>query len=77
MDAVQSRALPMEPLWPELPPPGSRPVEVMVTVPGADGRRVVMDIVAAEDDAERALAVAMRACRGVDDFELTARRFGV
>jgi hypothetical protein len=76
MDVEQPRALPMETLFAELPPPGLRPVEVTVTVPGAGGRRVVMDIVASEADAARALAVAMGACRGVEDFELTARRFG-
>jgi hypothetical protein len=65
----------IETLFPELPPPGSRPVEVTVTVPDGDSRRCVMDIVAAEDDAPRAVATALGACRGVDGFELTARRF--
>ena len=65
----------MEPLWPELPPPGARPVEVMVTVPDGDSRRCVMHVVAAEDDAGRALAMAVSACRGVGDFEVTARPF--
>lgn len=62
-------------LFPELPPSGSRPVEVTVTVPDGDSRRCVMHIVAAEDDAPAALAMALGACREVDGFELTARRF--
>jgi hypothetical protein len=62
-------------LFPELPPAGSRPVEVTVTVPDGDSRRCVMDIVAAEDDAPQAFATAFGACRGVKDFEITARWF--
>ena len=65
----------MEPLWPELPPPGTRPVEVTVTVPEGDGRRCVMDVVVAEDSAGQAFAMAFAAVRGVGDFEVTARPF--
>jgi hypothetical protein len=65
----------MEPLFPELGPPGARPVEVMVTVPEGRSRRCVMHIVASEDDAAKAVSVAMSACRGVEGFEVTARRF--
>jgi hypothetical protein len=65
----------METLLPELPPNGTRPVEVTVTVPDGDGRRCVMDIVAAEDDAPQALAMAFGACRGVENFEIRVRRF--
>lgn len=65
----------LETLFPELPPPGARPVEVTVTVPHGDGRRVVMHVVASEDDAPQALAMAAGACRGMRDFEVTARRY--
>jgi hypothetical protein len=66
----------MEPLFDELGPLRASPVEVMVTVPALAGRRCVMDLLVAEGDLLRALTVAAEACRGVDDFELTARRFG-
>lgn len=62
-------------LFPELPPPGTRPVEVTVTVPDGDSRRVVMDIVTAEANAGDAFSLAFRACAGVEGFEVTARRF--
>ncbi len=65
----------METLFPELPSSGSRPVEVAVTVPGEAGRRCVMHVVAAEADAVRAFGMAFGACRDVEDFEVTARRF--
>jgi hypothetical protein len=65
----------METLFSELPPPGARPVEVTVTVPEGDGRRVLMHVLAAEDDAAQALAMAVGACEGMDEFEVTARRF--
>ena len=64
-----------ETLFPELPPPGTRPVEVTVTVPDGDSRRVVMDIVTAEANAGDAFALAFRACAGVEGFEVSARRF--
>jgi hypothetical protein len=75
MDLAQSRALPMEPLFAELPPPGARPVEVTVMVPDGGRRRCVMDIVVAEDSAGQAFAMAFAAVRGVEGFEVTARRF--
>lgn len=65
----------MEPLFPELPASGARPVEVIVTVPDGRSRRCVMDVVAAEDVAGQAFAMAFGACRDVEDFEITARRF--
>lgn len=65
----------METLFADLPPNGMRPVEVTVTVPDGGSPRCVMHIVAAEDDAPQALAMAAGACRGVEEFEITARRF--
>jgi len=62
----------MEPLWPELAPPGLQPVEVAVTLPGG---RVAMHIVVAEADAADAFGMAFGACAGVEEFEVTARRF--
>jgi hypothetical protein len=62
-------------LFPELAPSGARPVEVTVTVPERGGRRCVMHIVTAEDNAGDAFSLAFRACEGVDGFEVTARRF--
>lgn len=65
----------IETLFPELPPPGRRPVEVLVAITEEGARRVVMDIVAAEDDLPQALAMAVGACRGMAEFEVTARPF--
>jgi hypothetical protein len=66
----------METLFPELPLPGERPVEVAVTVPGDGGsRRCVMHVVAAQADAVKAFEMAFGACEGLDEFEVTARRF--
>jgi hypothetical protein len=65
----------LETLFPELPPPGARPVEVTVTIPHGETRRTVMHILVTEDDALRALTLAVTACRGVEDFEVMARRF--
>lgn len=65
----------METLFPELPLPGERPVEVAVTVPDGDSRRCVMHVVAAEADAVKAFEMAFGACEGMDEFEVTARRF--
>jgi hypothetical protein len=65
----------METLFPELPLPGARPVEVAVTVLDGAGRRCVMHVVAAEWHAGRAFAMAFEACEGMDEFEVTARRF--
>ncbi len=64
-----------ETLFPELPPSGARPVEVTVTVPDGDSRRVVMDIVTAEANAGDAFGLAFRACSEVEGFEVTARPF--
>lgn len=65
----------MDPLWPELAPSGARPVEVTVTVPQGGGRRCVMHIVIAEENAGDAFGLAFSACWGVEGFEITARRF--
>jgi hypothetical protein len=62
----------VEPLFPELAPPGSRPVEVTVTLPGVPS---AMHMVVAQPDAAAAFALAFGACAGVEDFEVTARRF--
>jgi hypothetical protein len=65
----------MEPLFDELAPLAASPVEVMATVPHGEARRCVMHLLVAEDDAARALALAVTACRGIADFEVVARRF--
>jgi len=62
----------MEVLFPELPLPGSRPVEVTVTLPEG---RCAMHIVIAEADAAKAFGMAFGACEGLEDFEITAKRF--
>lgn len=61
-----------ETLFPELPPSGMSPVEVMVMLPPG---RCAMHIVVAEEDAAEAFAMAFEACEGVAEFEVTARRF--
>ena len=62
-------------LFPELAPSAARPVQVTVTVSDEGGRRPVMDIVASEDDAPQAFAMAFGACRDTGEFEVVARRF--
>ena len=62
----------IETLFPELAPPGSQPVEVTVTLPGVP---CAMHIVTREADAGRAFELAFEACAGIDEFEITARRF--
>jgi hypothetical protein len=62
----------MATLFPELPPPGMRPVEVTVTLPG---RPSAMHLVVAEEDAASAFGLAFRACAGIEEFEVSARRF--
>lgn len=59
-------------LFPELAPSGSRPVEVTVILPEG---RCAMHIVVAEADAAEAFGLAFGACAGVEEFEVTARRF--
>ena len=61
-----------ETLFPELPPAGMRPVEVTVTLPG---RPSAMHLVVAEEDAAAAFGLAFRACAGVEEFEISARRY--
>jgi hypothetical protein len=61
-----------ETLFPELPPPGTRPVEVTVVLPEG---RCAMHIVVAEADAAHAFGLAFGACRDVEEFEVSARRF--
>jgi hypothetical protein len=65
----------VETLFPELPLPGARPVEVTVTVPYGGGRRCVMQVVAAESEAGDVFAMTLRECADVEGFEVTARRF--
>jgi len=65
----------MEPLFDELAPLAASPVEVMATVPHGETRRCVMHLLVAEDDALRALSLAVTACKGMPDFEVMARRF--
>lgn len=64
----------METLFPELAVSGTRRVEVLVTVPG-EGHRTVMDVVAAEEDAERAVLMAYRQARKLGGYEVTVRPF--
>ena len=75
MDLQQWSPARTQTLFPELPASGARPVEVTVTVPHGEERRTVMHLLVTEDDALRALALAVTACKGVPDFEVTARRF--
>jgi hypothetical protein len=65
----------MEPLFDELGPLLARSVEVTVTVPDGKGRRCLMDVVVAEEDAAHAFGVAFKACLKVEGFEVSARRF--
>ncbi len=61
----------MEPLWPELAELVLQPVEVTVLLPGG---RVAMQIVVAEADAENAFGMALRACRGMDEFKIQVEK---
>jgi hypothetical protein len=63
----------MDVLFPELASPGSRPVEVTVTVPAGDSRRCVMQVVTGERNAELAFGIAFGACRNMPGYELTVR----
>lgn len=67
--------------WEEIPENALFPVpsegeitEVMVLVP-EEGDRVVMHIVAAEEDAERAVLTAFRHGRQIAGYEMTVRAF--
>ena len=62
----------IEPLFPELGPSGARPVEVTVTLPQ---NPCAMHIIVAQGDTPRAFALAFGACEGVEDFEISVRRF--
>ena len=62
---------PDEVLFPVPSPEGARPTEVMVW----RDNRVVMHIVAAEEDAERAVLLAFREGRKIDGYELTVKAF--
>jgi hypothetical protein len=66
-----------ETLFPELAPNGARPVQVTLKSFEETGTRVVMNVVAAQDNVGEALAMAARACRGLQDFEIRAGRFEV
>jgi len=65
----------MDPLFDELAPLAGRPIEVTATVAAGDSRRTVMHLLVAEGDAPRAAALAVSACRGIGDFEVTVGRF--
>lgn len=65
----------IETLFPELPLPGSRPVEITATMPCEGSRRTVMQIVVSQDGAAQAFGMALRECAGIEGFEVTARRF--
>ena len=62
----------MEPLFAELGPPGLRPVEVTVTLPEG---HCAMYLVVPQAGAAEALGMALGACAGVEEFEITVRRF--
>ena len=64
----------MDPLFDELAPLARAPFEVTVAVGRGCGRRVLMDLIVAEDDVRRAFAVAFEQGGGLDDFEVTVRR---
>lgn len=65
---------PADMLFPVPSPDGTRPTEVMVMIP-EEGYRVVMHIVAAEEDAERAVLLAFREGRKISGYELTVKAF--
>lgn len=65
---------PEDVLFPVPAPEGARPTEVMVFIP-EEGDRVVMHIVASEEDAERAVLLAFRRGREIDGYELTVKAF--
>jgi hypothetical protein len=66
--------VPEEALFPVPGPGGARPTEVMVILP-EEGDRVVMHIVASDEDAERAVALAFREARKLDGYEMTVKAF--
>lgn len=66
--------IPLDALFPVPAPGGARPTEVMVLVP-EEGDRVVMHIVASEEDAERAVAMAFREARKMPGYELIVKPF--
>lgn len=61
-------------LFPVPSPEGARPTEVMVMIP-EEGYRVVMHIVAGDEDAERAVLLAFREGRKISGYELTVKAF--
>ncbi len=58
----------MEPLFSGPAPEGMRQIRVTVSVPGAVCTPA--DIVATEDDVEKAFAVAWKSCRKLGEFEI-------
>jgi hypothetical protein len=62
----------IETLFPELPSSGARPVEVTVTLPGIPH---AMHLLVTQADTSRAFALAFEACAGVEEFEISVRRF--
>jgi len=67
-------SLPEGALFPVPSPGGARPTEVLVMIP-EEGYRVVMHIVAAEWDAERAVLLAFREGRKAEGYELVVKAF--
>jgi hypothetical protein len=65
---------PEDTIFPVPAPEGERPTEVMVMVP-EQGYRVIMHIVASDEDAERAVLLAFREGRKVDGYELVVKAF--
>lgn len=66
--------LPEGALFPVPSPGGARPTEVMVMIP-EQGYRVVMHIIASDEDAERAVLLAFREGRKAEGYELTVKAF--
>jgi hypothetical protein len=65
---------PEDVLFPVPAPDGARPTEVLVMIP-EEGYRVIMHIVAAEEDAERAVLLGFREGRKAPGYELTVKAF--
>jgi len=64
----------MEMLFPELPPPGTRPVEITATAPGREFP--LMNVVTTEDDAVRNFRIVFGHAVQVPGYEITVRPFG-
>jgi len=62
----------IEPLFPELAPPGARPVEMTVALPG---NPCAMFVVVPEAGAVEVLGEVLEACAKAEEFEVTVRRY--